>query len=1113
MSGEHVDVEEVLGELKEFQQRTARWAFRRMFAEENPAHRFLVADEVGLGKTHVAKGVIAQVIDHLGEIGDERHDIVYVCSNQAIASQNVRKLAPAGIEPLKYIGRLTMLPLAKLNEGDGKNAGVNLIAITPGTSLDFGRNTGRFNERCLAYAFLRKHWGPEVMGPRAARRIFWEGLTKGDPDRRLQDKEREYRPQISVSLKAAFADELAEVDESRRCRGQPTLRSVFDRLVEGLKWRRSFPRELKDDHKNLIVEVRTVMATVGIAALKPDLVVLDEFQRFKQLLSTDPDTSAAELAHQLFGYVDRAGRRTRTLLLSATPYRMYTTADEIEGDHYQDFLHTCRFLFQDDERTDRLGRRFADLRSALTSAETLPEAEPICAEIGSDLRDVMARSERLAATPRRDGMLSDTEYAVTTTADDLRAYLRFGNLADRVEHHEPTEYWKSAPYLVNFMDDYKLKEHVKEAVEEGKLTDDGAFEPGPGLLSWDDLEEYSRIDPQNGRLRWLLNDLEQHRAFELLWVPPSLRYYDTGSVYETPEARNFTKRLVFSGWKVVPKVVSALVSLEAERRAFAGRNHNYTADWRGGSRLDFRMSEGTVETRAGEAGSARRAASMTTFLLVWPSPSLAELGDPRSLAVGGPRHVSDVLAKVEARVAEAIAPLVRSAPETGPVDQRWYWATPLLLDDQQHPEAVSVLLGDGSGWWWQDDNGDLPGGFRAHLDEAKEMLETYRKESDDASGLAAGGAEVLGRPPADLAEVLAGLALGGPAQCALRAVSSTIELRVSEKHTVGNAARIAEAFRRFFNAPEVTGVIVGGRSGESDSEHATVRYWRDVVRHSIYGNLQSVLDEHCHVLRDWLSHPNLSNDEQRADAARDIGCKIGGALRLRSSQYRVDIPVRSNEDHRFCFEPHRMRTRFAVPYGTQRLDDDSGQQRVGFVSGAFNSPFWPFVLTSTSVGQEGLDFHLWCHAVVHWNLPTNPVDLEQREGRVHRYKGHAVRRNLAAKLGGDLLTDGVPTGRDLWDILFDKAVELSPESHGAIVPYWVFKDGPAKIQRHVPVLPFSRDEVTVSRLRKSLAAYRLAFGQPRQEELIEFLGADRTDEELRQLTSRLKIDLSPPAGA
>ena len=63
---------------------------------------------------------------------------------------------------------------------------------------------------------------------------------------------------------------------------------------------------------------------------------------------------------------------------------------------------------------------------------------------------------------------------------------------------------------------------------------------------------------------------------------------------------------------------------------------------------------------------------------------------------------------------------------------------------------------------------------------------------------------------------------------------------------------------------------------------------------------------------------------------------------------------------------------------------------------AYNSPFRPFVLASTSVGQEGLDFHTYSHAIVHWNLPSNPVDLEQREGRVHRYKGHAVRKNVAA---------------------------------------------------------------------------------------------------------------------
>ena len=1098
MTQGHVDVEAVLADLKDFQQRTARWTFQRMFDEHDPAFRFLVADEVGLGKTHVAKGVIAQVIDYLGSIGDARHDIVYVCSNAAIARQNLRKLVPKGIEPLDDVGRLAMLPLAALNEGDGTQTGINLIAITPGTSLKFGRSTGQFKERCLAYAFLRAHWGADVMTA-PARWIFWEGLTAGDRharDARLRSWERWYRPRITASLKA-FADELAEVDKSRHRHGNPELRTLFDRLVDGLKWKRAFPGDLADDRRVLIGEVRRILAIVGIAALEPDLVVLDEFQRFKDLLRPDPDNFAAELAHRLFDYTDSAtGRLTRTLLLSATPYRMYTTADEIDGDHYADFLDTCRFLFQDEERVDRLRQHFAGLRFALTSVESLPSAEAICADIGSDLRMVMARTERLAATPNRDGMLAEREVHVTVAPDDLRAYLRIGDLAETVQHHEPTEYWKSGPYLVNFMERYKLKEAVRQAAADGRLADEGRLDPGPGLLSWEDVEAYQRIDPQNGRLRWLVEDLERHRAFEMLWMPPSLRYFDTGSVYEAPEAANFTKRLIFSGWAVVPKVVSSLVSFESERRAFAGRTHGYTAEYRrrGGQRLEFRTSERVAgEVRPGEAPAARRAAAMTAFLLVWPSPSLAELGDPRQRARGERRHVSEVLSDVAAEVADAIAPLVGSAPADGVVDRRWYWAAPLFLDQQRHPSAIDLLLGSDEAVCWEGDQGGR--GFRAHLAEARSMVEY--------------GHTALGRPPDDLAEVLAEVAVGGPAQCALRAVSSAVGLPISHETTVSNAAWIAEAFRGFFNAPEVTGVIVGGRPDESDSEDSVGRYWRDVLRHSIDGNLQAVLDEHAHVLRDWLGHLSLSDDDRRIAAADDVGYAVADALDLRTSSFRVDIPRREWNGQGVALDRHTMRTRFAVAFGNQTLDG-GGEARVESVSRAFNSPFWPFVLTSTSVGQEGLDFHLWCHAVVHWNLPTNPVDLEQREGRVHRYKGHAVRRNIAATLGSDLLTNGLAPGVDLWNELFDAAAATRGSGDGEMVPYWVFHRGPAKIERHVPVLPFSRDEAAVPQLRKSLAAYRLAFGQPRQEELVEFLGADRTDKELLQLASRLRINLTPP---
>ena len=1113
MSGQAIDAEAVLAELKDFQRRTARWAFQRMFIDDDPTLRFLVADEVGLGKTHVAKGVIAQVIEHLHHAGDERHDIVYVCSNGAIARQNLRKLAPKGIEPVARVDRLTMLPLAELDDGDETRTGINLLAITPGTSLRFGRSTGTFPERCLAYTFLRGHWGANAMSRSPVKRIFWEGLRSGsrrDRDGWVRSWEKWYRPQIEGSL-GHFGKRLEQADRARTADGRTPLRDVFEQLVNGLAYKRRIPWELRVQRSEFIGEVRRIMALVGIDALRPDLVVLDEFQRFKDLLQPEPTNLAAELAQRLFGYQDPdTGEPTRTLLLSATPYRMYTTAGELEGDHYKDFLDTCLFLYGDPARVERLRDRFRKLRAALTSRDSLYRATAICRDVETELRGVMARTERLAATPNRDGMLDETEAPTAVNPDDLRAYVRIGGLAEAVAHHEPTEYWKSAPYLVNFMEAYKLKHAVAEAAERG-LFDGEALDPGPGLLSWDDIEAYRRIDPQNARLRWLLDDLERRRAFELLWVPASMRYYDTGSVYESPEATGFTKRLIFSGWTVVPKVVSSLVSFEAERQAFAGRDHNYTADYarRGGGRLDLRTSERTAEPRPGEAPGDRRAAAMTAFILTWPSPSLAELGDPRPIdtrrvppshgiakagwaEVGAGRErprVSELTANVKSRVDVAIEPLIQYAPADGAIDRRWYWAAPLLLDGQRHPSALDFLLAPSNAWYWEGDRGTE--GLRAHLNEARAMV--------------AAGVGALGRPPDDLTEVLAELAVGGPAQCALRAINSVVGLPTSHDGVLANAARVGAAFRNFFSAPETTAVVMGSEPEDGAGHAGVARYWQEVLRHCIDGNLQAVLDEHSHVLRDWLGFLSLDTEDQHVEAADDIAYKLADALDLRTSSYRVDIPGPERDGPGVELHPHRMRSRFAVAFGHQTLDE-GGEARTEAVSKAFNSPFWPFVLASTSIGQEGLDFHLWCHAVVHWNLPSNPVDLEQREGRVHRYKGHAVRRNIATTLGPGLLDEGLTAGADPWNELFELAVAARAADDDEMVPYWVFHRGTARIERLVPNMPFSREAAALPKLRKTLAAYRLAFGQPRQEELVELLGKNFTKEELEQL----RIDLRPP---
>jgi hypothetical protein len=63
---------------------------------------------------------------------------------------------------------------------------------------------------------------------------------------------------------------------------------------------------------------------------------------------------------------------------------------------------------------------------------------------------------------------------------------------------------------------------------------------------------------------------------------------------------------------------------------------------------------------------------------------------------------------------------------------------------------------------------------------------------------------------------------------------------------------------------------------------------------------------------------------------------------------------------------------------------DDGEETISLKSlrAAFNSPFPPYVLVSTSVGQEGLDFHRFCASVIHWSPPSSPSVLRQREGRV-----------------------------------------------------------------------------------------------------------------------------------
>ena len=300
----------------------------------------------------------------------------------------------------------------------------------------------------------------------------------------------------------------------------------------------------------------------------------------------------------------------------------------------------------------------------------------------------------------------------------------------------------------------------------------------------------------------------------------------------------------------------------------------------------------------------------------------------------------------------------------------------------------------------------------------------------------------------------------------------------TDPNLLSAAARIASGFRSLFNMPETIALLRG--AGEDT-------YWRLTLQYGIDGNLQAVLDEYVHVLRESLGLQEHLPEQQVTGIAEHIQ----SVLSLRTAQIRIDEINAAGDG--FIVGGFNTRCRFALRFGDIRDNNNQALVRADSVRDAFNSPFRPFVLASTSIGQEGLDFHTWCHSVVHWNLPSNPVDLEQREGRVHRYKGHAVRENLAERYGLSALS-GPHEGEDPWQTLFQIASQDKTNGISDLVPYWIFEEGSARVERRIPLLPYSKEVGKLKRLKQGLALYRMVFGQPRQEDLLLSLSQNNSHE-------------------
>ena len=977
--------------IKDFQRATAE---RILHIYKDMGHRrVLLADEVGLGKTFVAKEVINLVRQwHRDELKDDFFKVVYVCSNANIAEQNIEKLGIANRLNISesrlsmqhlYITLANKQNIKKQKDGEMPES---IIPLTPSTSFRFFSSQGTANERALMYDILRHLpvFQPydDALGDFLCCKVkYWQWYIDN------------YQALIAECGDAYLSEILDKLQEklSAELTGK-----VIDCALNGCE---------SKERAEVINTLRRIFAEISIDMLDPDLVIMDEFQRFSSLLQQGNDEKSM-LARRFF---DDSRTNAKVLLLSATPYKPYSTLEELNTDgrdeHYQDFLNVMDFLFVSQEKTDNFRRIWHQYSAALKRTD-VKDITPLVAaknEAEEALYGVMCRTERFNSGIIDDSGVTDVE----VLSEDILSFAQCQNLLDCLsdEHPDmrlgylPMEYVKSSPYLLSFMDKYELKKRIVKAMQKSDVVQD--CKTDTLLLTRFALNNYRPVSPAHGKLKYL-HDLmfgERHekKTQLLLWMPASNPYYKAGGLFDSEEARRFSKTILFSSWEMVPRMISVMMSYYAELYTF-GELKKQMPELRYFSQKKNRYGENRLRNDS---------------IMECPCMALAELYSPEAYYGW---KLPDIKREIRAKVIQLLRenPFTQSLPKRNRGNAKHILTMMQLLDGEAVEETDDLYI------------------------------------------------------PSNAVDVMVDIAIASPAVCAYR-----------QSHDREDAKKVGKAIVSIFNKPESAAVIDLIYHKNSDED-----YYESVLDYCVKGNLQSVLDEYAHTQQTTL-----------------LGKTIEEAI-LGTSNLGVDTADTIYDDGNKLM----MRCHFAIPF-IDKTVTDKAMLRTTNIRKAFNSPFRPFILSTTSIGQEGLDFHLYARKIVHWNLPSNPVDLEQREGRINRFKCFAIRRNVASLFASDVYQS--------WDELFDKAGSALKGDNSDMVPYWCLPVNRLSseqrcqlqfIERIVPLYPLSRDHYRYEKLIKVLSLYRMTLGQPRQEELLQLLkDMHLSDEQLQELT----IDLCP----
>lgn len=1009
-----------ISEPKGFQRATAEAALTTLTRAGGP-RRFLVADEVGLGKTVVARTVIAELMKR-------RHPLVvfYVSSNLNIAHQNRTKLTellPTETEQKQAIAQADRLTLVANPAKRPKHDRLHLYTLTPDTSVPLYRTrggSGRLEERALIFRLLAGRfpslytdWLSRLFrGGRAGERSWTRALLQYE------------RVEGIRSLQDAFLGALEEDEYLKLPRvDAESIYAVAEREPPG----------------RLMGKLRAALAMAAFRDIRPDLIIFDEFQKFRPLLIDPPHASPDPLTRALRGGVRRED--PALLLLSATPYRLYSSRQEdVAGpSHHHDFFELIRFLFGEEttgpeELEAALGEFGAQMQSKAPDFERLSALRD---QIQERLRPVMSRTERpdeAAAPPEANSAHPHSDIR----PEDLRV---FKHWVARLQEGQARQRGRGKVDLLSFAVPYWLSiplpiQMMGRGYVAWKHAENRRRRQGEPTLrrSMRDRLEAPKVWP-HPQLR-VLSDVASPPRLALPWVAPSLPWWELHGVWAESGARK-GKLLIFSRFKAVPPALASLLSFGLEASFPQGKGRGYR---RAGAAQPLQLKPNRPPLPA----------------LFFPSPTLIAFTDPRR---DGPSSLTEVKASMRRQVTRLLREqLDVQVRKRGKKRKLWK-----LLVALEYRRAASGIRGDLPSWM------KLREHWLAAAEGQREVMSVVLDQWDRA---AEAGLDSVTQ--GEVAE-LAAFALSGPGVVLGRALYRfDPDCITSEPY--GKLLKASwEGLRPYLNRALFQAALT--RRGQD--------YTDAIPEAVVAGNLESALDEHLWII-----------SQLYADAIEKFPANLLKVLGLREGRHLVYEPGAG--DTGFSLRCHA-----AMPFADAKVEDPttggSDRLRTDDLRRAFNSPFWPHVLTTTSLGQEGLDFHVWCRQLLHWDLCPGPLDLEQREGRIQRFGGLSVRRTLAETFGTWAL-DEIGEGESPWAALAARAEAEFGDDASGLSPWWSCPG--ERIERLFVVLPQSRQVNRFNQLSRQRWLYRLALGQPHQQDFIESV-SQLPDDRRQQFALRL----------